>query len=126
MAPLVVVFLPELFEPLPDATTLPSPLWFASLAVCPSSVNEFIYVKEFALVAVPPGVVTETAFAPTVPAGVRAVMEVEDTTTTLVAATPAIFTIVAPVKLVPVIVIAVEPAVEPVFGFTEAIVGAAK
>ena len=109
LAPLVVVFLPELFEPLPDATTLPSPLLFASLGVCPSPVNEFVYVKEFALIAVPPGVVTETSFAPTVPAGVRAVMEVEDTTTTLVAATPPIFTPVAPVKNVPVIVIWVLP-----------------
>jgi len=54
------------------------------------------------------------------------VMLVDETTTTLVAATPPTVTLVAPVKLVPVIVIAVPPAVEPVAGETEEIVGGAK
>ena len=53
-------------------------------------------------------------------------MLVDETTTTLVAATPPTVTLVAPVKLVPVIVIAVPPAVEPEVGETEEIVGGAK
>ena len=81
------------------------------------------YVNGFVAVAVPLGVVTATLFAPTVPAGVTAVTLVDETTTTLVAATPPTVTLVAPVKLVPVIVIAVPPAVEPVAGETEEMAG---
>ena len=53
-------------------------------------------------------------------------MLVDETTTTLVAATPPTVTLVAPIKFAPVIVIAVPPAVEPVAGETEEIVGGAK
>ena len=74
---------------------------------------------------VPPAVVTATVFAPVVPIGVTAVIEVALTTTTLVAAVPPTVTLLAPVKFVPVIVIGVPPANTPVFGFTELIVGAA-
>ena len=81
------------------------------------------YVNAFVAVALPFGVVTAMLFAPTVPAGVTAVMLVDETTTTLVAATPPTVTLVAPVKLAPVIVIAVPPAVEPEVGDTEEIVG---
>ena len=63
-------------------------------------------------------------FAPAAPAGVTAVIEVASTTTTLVAATPPIVTLLAPVKVVPVMVIAVPPAVIPLDGLTLAIVGA--
>ena len=84
-----------------------------------------IYVNAFVAVAVPPDVVTATLCAPTVPAGVTAVTLVDETTTTLVAATPPTVTLVAPVKLVPVIVIAVPPAVEPVVGDTDESDGAA-
>ena len=73
--------------------------------------------------AVPPGVVTDTVFAPAVPAGVTAVTVVALTTLTEVAATPSIVTELAPVKFVPVIVIAVPPLVDPVFGLTDEIVG---
>ena len=66
---------------------------------------------------------TDTVFAPIVPAGVTAVTVVELTTLTEVAATPPIVTELAPVKFVPVIVIAVPPAVDPVFGLTDEIVG---
>ena len=76
------------------------------------------------MVAVPPAVVTATLLAPAVPAGVLAVIEVALTTTTLVAATPFTFTLVAPVKLVPVIVNAVPPEVVPEVGAMEVIVGA--
>jgi len=80
-------------------------------------------VNALALVTVPPAVVTATLLAPAVPAGVLAVIEVALTTTTLVAATPFTFTLVAPVKLVPVIVNAVPPEVVPEVGAMEVIVG---
>ncbi len=63
--------------------------------------------------------------APAVPAGVTAVIEVASTTTTLVAAMPPTVTLLAPVKLVPVMVIAVPPAIGPEAGLTLVIVGAA-
>ena len=74
--------------------------------------------------AVPPGVVTTTLFAPAAPAGVTAVMTVEETTTTLVAVTPPTVTVDAPERFVPVIVIAVPPNVDPDVGETEDTVGA--
>ena len=74
---------------------------------------------------VPPGVVIDTVFGPSVPAGVTAVTVVALTTLTEVAATPPIVTELAPVKFVPVIVIAVPPLVGPVFGLTDEIVGVA-
>ena len=68
---------------------------------------------------------TDTVFAPALPAGVTAVTVVELTTLTEVAATPPIVTELVPVKFVPVIVIAVPPVVGPTFGETDEIVGAA-
>ena len=64
-------------------------------------------------------------FAPAAPAGVTAVIEVASTTLTLVAATPPTVTLLAPVKLVPVMVIAVPPEAGPDDGLTLAMVGAA-
>ena len=75
------------------------------------------------LVAVPPAVVTATLCAPAVPVGVTAVMLVALTTTTLIAALPPTVTLVAPVKLVPVMVIEVPPNVVPEVGLTLVIVG---
>ena len=86
-------------------------------------VGSATYVNALTLVAVPPTVVTATLCAPAVPAGVFAVIEVA-VATTLVAATPPIFT-VAPIKLVPVIVIDVPPAIGPEIGETVVIVGSA-
>jgi hypothetical protein len=80
-------------------------------------------VNPFVRFAVPPGVVSDTVFAPEVPAGVTAVTVVEFKTDTLVAAVPPIVTLDVPVRFVPVIVIAVPPAVEPEFGATDEIVG---
>ena len=74
---------------------------------------------------VPPGVVTRTLAVPAVPAGVTAVIELDDTTATLVAGAPPMVTPVAPVKPVPVRVTAVPPAVEPLEGVTAVTVGAA-
>ena len=73
----------------------------------------------------PPTVVTTIVFAPAVPVGVTAVIEVALATTTLVAATPPTVTLVAPVKFVPVIVIAVPADNGPDDGLTLAMVGAA-
>ena len=72
----------------------------------------------------PPTVVTNTLAAPAVPAGVVAVILVELTTVTLVAATPPMVTPVAPVKSVPVMVMTVPPAPDPVEGETLVTVGA--
>ena len=82
-----------------------------------------MYVNALVLVAGPPAVVTVTSFTPAVPAGVIAVMLVALTTTTLVAETPPTFTLVAPVKLVPVMVIEVPPSVVPDVGETLVMVG---
>jgi len=87
-------------------------------------VGAAIYVNALALVAIPPIVFTEILCVPTLPAGVIAVMDVADATITLVASTPPTVTIVAPVKLLPVIVIVVPPVIGPETGLTDAIVGA--
>ena len=82
------------------------------------------YVNGLGAIATPADVVTATLAAPTVPAGVTAVISVAFITTTLVAETPPTFTLVAPArKFVPTIVIAVAPAVGPTLGFTDVIVG---
>ncbi len=73
---------------------------------------------------VPPGVVTSTLAAPAVPAGVVQVAEVAEATVTLVHAAPPTVMAVAPVKSVPVMLIDVPPAVEPVAGATAVTVGA--
>jgi hypothetical protein len=80
-------------------------------------------VNPFVRFAVPSGVVTDTVFAPAIPAGVTAVTVVLFTATTEVAATPPIVTELVPARFVPVIVIAVPPASGPEFGVTDAIVG---
>lgn len=72
---------------------------------------------------VPPCVITRTLAVPSVPAGVIAVTVVALTTETLVAAVPPIVTLLAPVKLSPVIAKLVPPEAVPVDGETEDIVG---
>ena len=84
-----------------------------------------IYINALGKVAVPPAVVTEIFFEPAAPAGVSAVIDVSLTTTTLVAGLPPTVTLLAPVKLVPVMVIGVPPLNNPEFGLTLAMVGAA-
>jgi len=76
---------------------------------------------------VPPALVTKTLLlAPAVPAGEVAVILVALTKLTLVAATPLMLTTLGPAtKLVPVMVITVPPAVEPLVGEILATVGAA-
>jgi hypothetical protein len=70
-----------------------------------------------------PLTVTVTVTAPALPAGVVAVICVALTTTTLVAAVPPNVAVAPATKFVPVIVTAVPPAVEPLFGDTLLTVG---
>lgn len=77
-------------------------------------------------VASPPGVVSTTSTAPAAFAGVTAVTDVPLTTVNEVAAVPPNVTPVAPLKLLPEIVTVVPPAIGPLTGANEAIVGTAK
>ena len=75
---------------------------------------------------VPPAVVTSTLAVPALPAGVVQVIEVLELTDGEVHVLPPIETVVAPVtKFVPVMVMDVPPAVEPLAGETEVTDGAA-
>ena len=69
--------------------------------------------------------VTTTFVAPAVPAGVVQVIDVAETTVTDVQALPPTVTAAPAAKPVPVIVIAVPPAIGPEDGETEATVGPA-
>jgi hypothetical protein len=80
-------------------------------------------VNPFVRLPLCPLTVTATVTAPALPAGVVAVMVVLFTTTTFVAAVPPNVTVAPVVKFVPVIVTAVPPAVDPVFGETLLTVG---
>lgn len=73
---------------------------------------------------VPPGVATVTSTVP-VPAGSVAVIWEAESTTMPVAALAPNFTVLAPLKLVPVIVMLVPPAVDPEAGLTVLTVGRA-
>jgi hypothetical protein len=68
-------------------------------------------------------VVTITSTVPE-PAGAVAVIEVAEFTVKVEAAVVPNFTVLAPVKLVPVMVTEVPPAVDPVLGLTLVTVGA--
>ena len=81
-------------------------------------------MKAIVLDALPPAVVTATVCEPDVPSGVTAVIDVGETTVKLAAATPPTVTSVAPVKLVPVMVINVPPPTGPDTGLTPVMVGA--
>ncbi len=73
---------------------------------------------------VPPAVVTRTLAVPALPAGVVQVIEVLELTDGEVHVLPPIVTVVAPVtKFVPVMVMVVPPAVEPLLGDTAVAVG---
>ena len=72
---------------------------------------------------VPPGVVTVTSTVPALPAGAVAVTEVADLTVNEAAAVAPKLTAEALVRLVPVMVTVVPPAVGPALGLTEVSVG---
>ena len=91
----------------------------------PDTVGAARYVNNvFAAFDCPP-TVTTTLAVPAVPAGVVHVIDVAEATVTPVHAEPPTVTPVAPVKLVPVIVIDVPPAAAPDDGDTPDTVGAA-
>ena len=69
---------------------------------------------------VPAGVVTWTSTVPAAPAGAVTVIDVALKAVTLPAVAPKLTTGVPGVKLEPVIVTSVPPAVVPVFGLTDA------
>jgi hypothetical protein len=95
-------------------------------------VNEVIagaatYVNPDASVPEPPAVVTVTLAVPAFPAGVVAVRDVADATTTFVAAAPLIVSVVAPAsKFAPVTVMLSPPLIFPRLGLIDAIVGVAR
>lgn len=72
---------------------------------------------------VPADVVTTTLADPLLPEGVVQVAAVEDKTVTLVQAFPPTVMLVAPVRLVPVMVMVVPPEELPVLGDTAVTVG---
>ena len=74
---------------------------------------------------VPPAVVTVMSTVPAVVAGDVAVIELALMTVNDAAAIPPNFTLVAPVKFVPLMVTLVPPALEPVFGLMLVTVGCA-
>ena len=73
----------------------------------------------------PLGLVTVTPTAPAPPAGVVAVIDVLLTTTTFVAAVTPNVTVAPAEKFVPLIVTAVPPSIDPLFGDTLLTVGVA-
>lgn len=75
------------------------------------------------LLLIPADVVTMMSTVPADCAGLTAVIDVEEFTVMLVAAVPPNITVGEPVKLVPVIVTDVPPAVEPLDGLSPVIVG---
>jgi hypothetical protein len=72
----------------------------------------------------PPGVVTVTSTVPATSAGAVAMIEVAESAVTEPAVVPNL-TAVAPERLVPVIVTAVPPVIDPLVGFSAVTVGAA-
>ena len=72
------------------------------------------------------GVVTTTSCAPAMPAGVVAVIKVELTTVTFVAATPPIVTVAPDWKLAPLMVTPAPPTISPAVGLIEVTVGAGR
>ena len=81
--------------------------------------NPFVDVAEPVSV-----LVTTTFLAPALPAGVEQVIDVAETTVTDVQALPSTVTVAPCAKFVPVMVIAVPPAVLPEVGAIDVMVGA--
>jgi hypothetical protein len=138
VAVIVVLFTTTTFvaDPLPNVTVAPVAKFVPVIvtAVPPAvdpvfgltllTVGATTYV--YPLVRLPlcePKLVTVTVTAPAIPAGVVVVIVVPFTTTTFVAAVPPNVTVAPVAKFVPVIVTAVPPDVDPVFGLTLLTVG---
>ena len=102
-------------RPVPEIVTTVPPLCGPSAGVIPVTDGPATYVNCGDPMAVPPGVETETLTDP-VPVGDTAVISVELTTVTEVAATEPNSTDVAPVRPVPVRVTLVPPPLLPMSG----------
>src|SRR5205085_1983308 len=114
-------------NPVPPMTTDVPPAVVPLVGLIPVTVGTGgTYVKWSAFVParVPPPVATATATVPAPPAGAVAEIDVAEPTVKLAFVAPN-FTAVAPVKLVPAIVTAVPPAVDPLLGVMPETVGAA-
>jgi len=125
----VAAVLPN-FTVAPDAKFVPVIVTAVPPAVDPVlgltllTVGGVTYVNPLARLPLCVPIVTVTVTAPALPAGVVAVMLVLLTTATFVAAALPNVTVAPVAKFVPVIVTAVPPAVDPVFGLTLVTVGA--
>ena len=108
----------------PDSLTVVPPA-IVPLSKLSDVIVTSVYVYAAVFVPVPPGVVTATSTAPMAFAGVTHVTDVALTTVTDVAAVPPNVTVDAPVKFVPVSVTVVPPAVAPLIGLSDVMVGAA-
>jgi hypothetical protein len=112
----VAKFVPVIVTAVPPAI---GPLFGDTLV----TVGKAAYVNAEARLALWPPTVTVTVTAPALPAGVVAVIDVLLTTTTLVAAVAPNVTVAPVAKFVPVMVTAVPPKVDPLFGDTLVTVG---
>jgi hypothetical protein len=112
-------FVPVIVTPVPPAT---GPLFGDTLV----TVGITAYVNPLARLPLCPFTVTLTVTAPALPAGVVAVIVVLFTTLTFVAEALPNVTVAPAAKFVPVIVTAVPPLVDPVFGDTLLTVGGAR
>ena len=112
-------FVPVIVTPVPPAA---GPLFGDTLV----TVGITAYVYPLVRLPLWPPTVTVTVTAPALPAGVVAVIVVLFTTLTFVAAVPPNVTVAPEAKFVPVIVTAVPPPVDPVFGATLLTVGGAR
>lgn len=120
------IFTPEVVVKLvPVIVTVVPPAVGPLVGVSEVIVGAATNVKPPVLVAWPPGVVNTTSVAPAVPDGVVTVTDVAPTVPSE-PATPPIVTPVVPLKLVPVIVTVVPPAIGPLDGLSVVIVGTAK
>ena len=81
------------------------------------------YVKPLPRLVVPPGVVSETVFGPSVPGGVTAVTVVLFKTTTALASAPSTLTLLVPFRFAPEIERVVPPPVDPEFGTMAVMLG---
>jgi hypothetical protein len=113
-------FVPVIVTAVPPNVDPPFGLTFVT-------VGGVTYVKPFARLPLSPLLLaTVTVTAPAIPAGVVAVIVVLFTTTTFVAAVPPNVAVAPAAKFAPVIVTAVPPAVDPLFGDTFVTVGGAR
>ena len=120
--PTVTLLAPVKFVPVIVKAVPPNVVPNAGAMLAMVGADEAIYVNAPVLVTGPLTVFTKTSFKPAVPAGVTAII-CDSNLLVMLANEPPTSTLVAPSKLVPVIVIVVAPVVGPVTGLTSEMVG---